>query len=246
MGELDGKVAVITGAGSGMAKASVKVFIREGAAGVIAADVSGAQNDTARELGDKVIPVHCDVRQEEDVIAMIDAAVQRFGKVDAVLNVAGIGGLKPLLDVDNDTYDLNLDVMLRGVFFGITHGLRAMLKTGGGTILNWSSVGALGSIPGSGVYSAAKAGVVALTRATAVEHGAQGIRSVAILPGYIKSEGMGAPIANYEESLKPKIPSGRVGLPIDVAEVAAFLCSDRASYINGVAIAVDGGQSIRL
>jgi NAD(P)-dependent dehydrogenase (short-subunit alcohol dehydrogenase family) len=150
MGELDGKVAVITGAGSGMGKASVGVFLREGAQGVIAADISGAEQDTATEHGSTVIPVHCDVRDEDDVIAAMDAAVQNFGRLDAVLNVAGVVGAMPMLEVTRRDYDHHLDVDLRGVFLGTTCGIRAMLKTGrGGSIVNWSSLAGLSAWPGA-------------------------------------------------------------------------------------------------
>ncbi|HZQ58322.1 MAG TPA: SDR family NAD(P)-dependent oxidoreductase, partial [Acidimicrobiales bacterium] len=114
MGLLDGKVAVITGAGSGMAKASTKVFVREGAR-VVAADISGAEKDTAAEVGDGVLPVHCDVTNEADVAALFAAAVDEFGRVDAVLNVAGIGEATPITSVTMEQYDHVMDVDLRGV-----------------------------------------------------------------------------------------------------------------------------------
>ena len=130
MALLDGKVAVITGAGSGMAKASTKVFVREGAQ-VVAADISGAEKDTAVEVGDAVLPVHCDVTQEADVAALFDAAVAEFGRVDAVLNVAGIGASTPLTDITMEDYDRMMDVDLRGVLLGMKYGIRAMLKNAG-------------------------------------------------------------------------------------------------------------------
>ncbi len=246
MGELDGKVAVITGAGSGMARASVGVFVREGARGVIAADISGAEHDTAKEFGDSVVPVHCDVTQEDDVAAAIDAAVEQFGRVDAVLNIAGIGIGMPILDVTRKDYDLALDIMLRGVFLGTTHAIRAMQKTGGGSIVNWSSVGGLNASPGTTVYSAAKAGVIAVTKSAAIEHGRDNIRVNAVCPGYILTEGMGASLANMREHLEPKIPMHRLGNPTEVAELGAFLCSDRASYISGAVITVDGAYGCQL
>jgi NAD(P)-dependent dehydrogenase (short-subunit alcohol dehydrogenase family) len=147
MGEVDGKVVVITGAGSGMGKASAKVFVREGARAIIAADISGAEQATAAELGDAVIPIHCDVRSEAEVIAMMDAAVQQFGRIDAVLNVAGIGMGKKFLDIARDDYDLGMDTMMRGVFLGTQHGVKAMLRTGGGVVINWSSLAGLNASP---------------------------------------------------------------------------------------------------
>src|SRR5262249_59822294 len=139
MGLLDGKVAVITGAGSGMAKASVKVFVREGAS-VVAADISGAEKDTAAEVGGNVLPVQCDVSKEADVEALMAAALEEFGRVDAVLNVAGIGRSVPVWDTSMDMYDEITSVNLRGVLHGIKHGVRAIEQSGsGGAIVNWSS-----------------------------------------------------------------------------------------------------------
>src|SRR5580698_8364105 len=143
MGALDGKVAVITGARSGMAKESVRVFVREGAK-VVAGDLSGAEKVTAAEVGESVIPVHCDVRTERDVEALVDAALEQFGRLDVLLNVAGVGGAEFLNEATVEDYDRKMDVNLGGVFFGMKFGARAMLKSGGGSIINWSSVSGLG------------------------------------------------------------------------------------------------------
>ena len=152
MGVLDGKVAVITGAGSGMAKASTLLFVREGAK-VLAADISGAEKDTAAEAGDAVVPFHADVTKESDVEAMIARAVSEFGRLDILCNVAGIGTGGLIADVTMEDYDRTMDVDLRGVLLGMKHGIRAMLETGGGSIINWSSIGGLNASPGTGVYS---------------------------------------------------------------------------------------------
>jgi NAD(P)-dependent dehydrogenase (short-subunit alcohol dehydrogenase family) len=243
--ELAGKVAVITGAGSGMGKASVKAFVRHGAAGVVAADISGAEEDTAADSGDCVVPFRCDVRRESDVAAMIDAGVQEFGQVDAVLNVAGIGMGKTFLEITQDDYDRGMDIMMRGVFLGTQYGVRAMRKTGGGVIINWSSLAGLNASPRTSVYAAAKAGVIAVTKAAALEHGGDGIRVNAICPGWVLTEGMGKDIVLIKDQLERKIPMRRIGQPEEIAEVAAFLCSDRASYINGAVMTIDGGYSAR-
>jgi NAD(P)-dependent dehydrogenase (short-subunit alcohol dehydrogenase family) len=247
MALLDGKVAVITGAGSGMAKASTKIFVREGAS-VVAADISGAEQDTAKEVGARVLPVHCDVTKEEDVQATMQAALDEFGHIDAVLNVAGIGGPEPLHDLSMKEFDSVIDVNLRGVILGMKYGIRAMLDAGnGGAIVNWSSVGGLNASGfGTATYSASKAGVIAVTKAAAVEYGSQGIRANAICPGFILSEIMGARGAEHFPEMFEKAALGRAGQPAEVAEVAAFLASDRASFVSGAILPVDGGWAARI
>lgn len=245
MGQLDGKVAVVTGAGSGMGKASVRVFAREGAK-VVAADVSGAQKDTATEVGEGVLPVHCDVTQEADIEAMVQAAVDEFGRLDVMLNVAGIatGGL--ITDVTQDSYERMLDVDLRGVIFGMKHGIRAMLAAGnGGSIVNWSSLGGLNGSPYTSVYTAAKHGVVGATKCAAIEFGNQGIRINTVCPGFIHTEIMGAH-PEHTPGILEKAALGRGGQPEEVAEVAAFLASDKASFVTGAVIPVDGGWGAKL
>lgn len=247
MGELEGKVAVITGAGSGMARACVKVFVREGAK-VLAVDVSGREEETASELGDAVAPCHCDVTNEADVEAMFAAAQKAFGRVDAMLNVAGVAGAEPLADITMEEYDRVMGVDLRGVMLGTKHAIRTMLPTGGGAIVNWSSIGGMnGSRMPTSVYSAAKAGVIAFTKAAALEYGTKGIRANAICPGFIETEmsgGKGA--AERFPALVQGSALKRGGQPEEVAELAAFLASDRASFITGAIIPIDGGSTASL
>jgi NAD(P)-dependent dehydrogenase (short-subunit alcohol dehydrogenase family) len=247
MGELAGKVAVITGAGSGMARAAAQVFVREGAK-VLAADISGRQEETAKALGDVCVPFAVDVTDESQVEAMFAAAVDAFGKVDAVLNVAGVGGAEPLADITLDEYDRVMGINLKGVMLGTKHGVRTMLPTGGGVILNWSSTGGMnGSRLPTSTYSAAKAGVISFTKAAAIEYGAKGIRANAICPGFVETEmsgGKGA--AERFPALVQGSCLKRGGQPEEIAELASFLASDRAGYITGAVIPIDGGSTCLL
>jgi NAD(P)-dependent dehydrogenase (short-subunit alcohol dehydrogenase family) len=245
MGDMDDKVAVITGAGAGMAKACVQLFVQEGAK-VVAADVSGREKETAAELGESVLPFHCDVSQEDEVVAMFEAAVREFGRVDAVLNVAGIGEGAPLVDVELAMYERIMAVDLRGVFLGTKHGIRTMRQTGGGSIVNWSSLTAFANSGSyASVYAAAKAGVIALTRSAATEYASEGIRANSICPGIILTE-MGQKAVQADPNKIKKPAMGRGGLPEEVAQLALFLASDRSSYITGLAIPIDGGWGSRL
>ena len=242
MGELEGKVAVITGAGSGMARASARVFVREGAK-VLGADVSGREQETAEELGDAFVPFHADVSQEADVEAMFAAAVEVFGQVDAVLNVAGIGSGGPLADATVDEYDRIMAVNLLGVMLGTKHGIRTMVPTGGGSIVNWSSTGGMnGSKTPVGIYCASKAGVISFTKQAAIEYAREGIRANAICPGLIVTELSGGreAIEKFPHLVKGA-PMRRAGEPEDVAELACFLASDRAPFLTGAVIPIDGG-----
>jgi len=245
MGELDGKVAVITGAGSGMAKASVKVFVREGAR-VVAADISGAEKDTADEVGGDVLAVHCDVTKESDVEALMNAAIKEFGRIDSVLNVAGVADGAQLVDLDMESYDRLMDVNLRGVFLGMKYGIRAMVPNGSGSVINWSSVGGLNGNAYTAVYNASKHAVIGATKSAAIEYGPRGIRVNVICPGYVRTEIMSKDAEAHMPEIVLKAALQRGGLPHEVAEVGSFLASDRASFVSGAVIAVDGGWSAKL
>ena len=177
---------------------------------------------------------------------MIRAAVDRFGRLDAVLNVAGVTSFGMLGDLDMAEYDRILDIDLRGVVHGTKHAIRVMGDAGGGVILNWASVAALGAKASTAVYSAAKAGIIAVTKAAAVEYGRQGVRANAIVPGLFLTEASTTAPAGLIESLTATIPAGRGGQPNECAELAAFLVSDRARFINGAVMVIDGGQSAQL
>ena len=245
MGILDGKIALITGAGSGMARATSHVFVREGAK-VFGVDITGREKETADELGDAFVPFNADVSDEEQVEAMFAAALEAYGRIDAVLNVAGVGGVpRGLADVLPEDYERVMSINLNGVFFGTKHAVRNMLPTGGGVIINWSSTAGLNAaLRPVAVYSTAKAGVIAVTKAAAVEYGPQGIRANALCPGLIVTEMSGGPQAiERHPELVEAAPLKRAGQPEEVGELACFLASDRASFISGAIIPIDGGSS---
>jgi NAD(P)-dependent dehydrogenase (short-subunit alcohol dehydrogenase family) len=245
MGELENKVAVITGSGSGMAKASVKVFAREGAK-VVAADISRAEQNVAAEADGDVLAVHCDVTEEADVEALMATAVKEFGRVGAVLNVAGVADGAQLEELDMEMYERLMDVNLRGVFLGMKHGIRAMLPSGGGSIVNWSSVGGLNGNPYTAVYNASKHAVIGATKSAAIEYGPRRIRVNVICPGYVRTEIMSKDAEAHMPDIVLKAALWRGGLPHEVAEVGSFLVSDRASFVTGAVIPVDGGWSAKL
>ena len=246
-GLMDGKVVVITGAGSGMGLTAAKLFHAEGAR-LVLADVSGKERDTVDLLGDRAVAVSADVRKADQVKAMVDLAVSEYGRLDVLLNVAGSFGRQvALTDTDEELFDLMVDINLRGVFLGMKYAIPHMLAQGGGTIVNVASTAALIATPKLVVYAAAKAGVVALTKGTAVEYGKQGIRVNAIAPGVINTpmhvQGV-ADDPSVTEYLKAMIPMGRIGEPEEIADALLFLASDRSSYITGQVLPVEGGQTV--
>lgn len=245
MDEVIGKVVVVTGAGAGMGRATALLLGSRGAK-VIAADVSGAEEETAEQIGEFGVPVRCDVRDEGQVEALFQTAITRFGRLDAMLNVAGFGIPGRLADVDMSDYDRMFDVDLRGVILGTKHAIRTMSASGGGAILNWSSNAFMGAAPTWGMYSAAKAGVLSITKAAAVEYGHLGIRANVIAPGTITTEGVARMPKEMADAELAKIPMGRFGDTKEVAELAAFLVSDRAKFINGAVIVIDGGKIAQL
>lgn len=245
---LKDKVAVITGAGSGMGKAMAELFAAEGAR-LVLADISGKQNEVAAALGDKAIAVHANVAEEEDIVAMIGAAEQKFGRLDILCNNAGFGGgMAPLHEQSTENWDRVHATNLRGVFFGMKHGVIAMLKTGGGAIVNTTSASGVVGWKGHSIYGAAKAGVNQLTKSAALDYSDHNIRINAIAPGTIWT---GLNPASKEHPTPPPgvrrlpgIPIDRWGLASEIAAAALFLASDEASYITGVILPVDGGYCI--
>jgi NAD(P)-dependent dehydrogenase (short-subunit alcohol dehydrogenase family) len=243
-GRLEGKVAVITGAGSGMGAATAQLFFEEGAK-VVLADITGEQEKLAKLLGDGALPVHADVTNPDHVSDMIDNAVGIFGKLDILFNNAGIDGLQaPTGEYTKEAWDQVLAVNLDGPFLGMRYGIPAMIKNGGGSIISTASVAATVAFAQMPAYCASKGGLVMLTKTAAVEYAKQGIRVNAILPGVIGTGMIPNIPAEVIEGMKAATPQHRIANAREVATVALFLATDDSSFITGQSIVVDGGYTL--
>lgn len=250
-GRLEGSVAVITGGGSGIGRATTLRFLREGAR-VVVADynpVSGEETISlarAQGHGDRVLFVRTDVAEEAQVERALGAAVQHWGRLDCVFNNAGVGGaFGPITDIAVEDWDYTFAVLVRGVFLGIKHAARIMKTQGrGGSIINTASIAGLSGGDGPQAYSAAKAAVVNLTKATAIELAAYRIRVNAICPGGILTPLLhrGNPEA-VRAFLQKFQPWPEAGEPEHIASVALFLASDEARFVTGATIVADGGAT---
>jgi NAD(P)-dependent dehydrogenase (short-subunit alcohol dehydrogenase family) len=251
MGKLDGKVAVITGAASGMGRATALRFAKEGAALVVADLNSQAGEATISEIvaaGGRAVFQHTDVSSDGDIKAMIDRAVKEFGRLDITYNNAGIGGATGRLDEINAAdWDKTFAILTRAVFLGIKYSIEPMRKAGGGSIISTASVAGLKGVAGLHAYSAAKAAVVNLTESAAIELGHDRIRVNCICPGGIVTPLVYRGMRGGEEEARRNMarmqPIPRAGRPEDIAAMALFLASDEAEWITGTAMIVDGGMN---
>lgn len=250
---LKGKVALVTGGASGIGEGIVRRFVEEGARCLIADLQDERGRSIAAEFGDTVGFAHCDVANEQDVAAAVAAAVAQFGRLDCMINNAGIlGAIGPIADIEYAAWHRTIDVLLSSVFLGIKHAAKVMIPQGGGTIINTASTAGVRAGLGPHVYTAAKHGVVGLTQSVATELGPHGIRVNAIAPGGTVS-GLTSYLVTGDHTALEKAgrligatnPLRRAGQPIDIANAALYLASDESSFVNGAVLVVDAaGETI--
>ena len=246
-GSLDGKVALVTGASSGIGAATAKIFAREGTlVALLDVNVDGGRR-VASEIksgGGDAMCVQVDVSDEEEVRSAIEQTANRFGRLDCAFNNAGIAGeLTPLADCSREAWDRVIAINLTGVWLCVQQEIRQMLTNGGGSIVNTASVAGLIGSSSLAAYSASKHGVIGITRSAAKGYGSAGIRVNAVCPGVIDTP-LAAPLLDdpaVSEITLRRHALGRSGEPREVGEVVAWLCSDAASFVTGVAMPVDAG-----
>ncbi len=241
-GRFEGVIAVVTGGASGIGLAIVRRLAREGGR-VVAGDVNTERLDALRrELGDAVEPMIVDVRRETEVRALVDAAVERFGRLDLGFNCAGLSVFGEIMDLSEADWDTVIDVCLKGVFLAVKHEARAIGAGGGGSIVNVASLNSHVPMYGGSAYTCAKAGVEMLSRNAALELAPRRIRVNAVSPGLTDTPltaGIRA-LQGAEAAFLERIPLNRWGTPDDMAAAALFLASDDAGYISGANLFVDG------
>ena len=247
-GLTEGKVVLVTGAGSGIGRATALVFAREGAKVVVSDIVVAGGQETVQQIeaaGGEAIFVKADVSQAADVEALVTQTVETYGRLDCAFNNAGIeGGMKLTIDCTKEEFDRTIAVNLTGVWLCMKYEIQQMLSQGGGAIVNTASAAGLVGFPSLPDYVASKHGVVGLTKTAALEYAKSGIRVNAVCPGVIQTPMVerGAQLSpGFDELALSMEPVGRFGQPAEVGEAVVWLCSDAASFVTGIPMQVDGG-----
>jgi NAD(P)-dependent dehydrogenase (short-subunit alcohol dehydrogenase family) len=254
MMRLEGKVAIVTGAGSGIGKASAELFAQEGAS-VVVVDwnrETGAQAvEAIRGSGGEAVYCYADVSNSQHVEAMVNTAVQKYGRLDALLNNAAIQIMAKLAETTEDVWDRIQSVNLKGVFLGCKYAIPAMIRCGGGSIINMASVLGFVGDPDLAAYCAAKGGIIALTKAGALTYGPQGVRMNCICPGDVETP----LVQDYfnkdpdpdrlRQEVSSKYALRRIASPREVAQLAVFLASDESSFVTGSTMVIDGGLTVK-
>ena len=250
MGKLDGKVALITGGGSGIGKALALLFAEEGAKVVIADNIAEGAEEAVRIItttGGDAAFVRVDVSKATDVQKMVKTTIDTYGQLDILCNNAGVETEWVLIEEHSeDGWDRIIDINLKGVFLGMKYGIPEMLNKGGGVIINTASIDGVVGLPKHAAYCASKAGVIVLTKVAALEYGSRNVRVNCICPGIIDTpllereiHAMGETMATHQ--WRQLGPLGRLGKPEEIAKVALFLASDESSFVSGAALMADAG-----
>ena len=256
--KFDGRVALVTGASSGIGRGGAVLFARKGAKVIVAADsnIKGGEETVKmiKKAGGEAYFVKCDVTKEADVKAMVEKAVSLYGRLDYAFNNAGIGPdgerwpLTNIVDMPVDYWDKTININLKGVFLCLKYEIRQMTKQKYGAIVNTSSIGALNPPPGFCAYGASKGGLNTLTKSAALEGAAFNVRVNTIMPGPTDNTNLFKYLTGSTPGMKAQmqnmIPLKRIGHPEDMAEAVTYLCSDAASWVTGQVLAIDGGMSI--
>jgi len=251
MSEFTGKVALITGGNSGIGRATAIEFAQHGAKVVITGRREKEGHEVIAEikaLGGEAIFAKTDVSKESDVKAMIERTLETFGRLDCAFNNAGIEEtLTPLSNQTEETYDQIMDINVKGVWLSLKHEIPAMLKTGGGAIVNSSSIAGLVGFAMAPVYVASKHAVIGLTKSIALEYAKQNVRVNAVAPGSIETRMLRdfASAPEVRQMLEAGHPMGRIGQPKEVASTVIWLCSGGASFVTGQTLAIDGGYTVQ-
>lgn len=247
MASLSGKVAIVTGGSSGIGKATAIAFAREGAKVVVASRREKEGQETVKQVqsaGSEGFFIKTDVSKETDVSAMVEKTIATYGHLDYAFNNAGIEQIPtPLVEQTEETFDQVMDINVKGVWLCMKHQIPQMLVSGGGAIVNMSSIAGIIGAPGLPIYVASKHAVLGLTKSVALEYAKEGIRINAVCPGMIETDLLDRAFANQEvkERLIAMHPIGRVGKPEEIAEAVVWLCSDKASFVTGQSLPLDGG-----
>jgi NAD(P)-dependent dehydrogenase (short-subunit alcohol dehydrogenase family) len=251
MERLEGKRAIVTGAGAGIGRAIALRLSSEGARVALADLDKQAAQEVAGEIEGKTLVRRTNVTRAEEVEALVRSVIEEWDGLDVMVNNAGVGVAATAPDTSEEDWDRQMDVNLKGTFYGIKYAVPAMKDSGGGSIINMSSIAALVGIPDRAAYCAAKGGILALTRATAIDHVSEGIRVNCIAPGTVETPWIHRITAGYDDPeeararMQNRQPHGRFVSPEEIAAMAAYLASDESASCIGACMVVDGGMTAR-
>lgn len=251
MERLRGKRAIVTGAGSGIGRAIALRFSREGARVVLSDVDEEAARVVGAIAGNETLVHKTDVTRSDEVEALVKTAIEAWGGLDIMVNNAGIGVAGTAANTSEEDYERVMDVCLRGTFLGMKYAIPAIRDSGGGSVINMSSVAALVGITDRAVYSAAKGAILSITRAAAIDHVSEGVRVNSIAPGTVDTPWIGRITAGYDDpeearaKMQARQPHGRFVTPEEIAAMAAYLASDESASVIGACMIVDGGVTAR-